>query len=111
MVLCGRKLQTSNHNVSLQFGNNATTQPVRAFGFTRILLQFIPGDISDSVNCKDKYSLNCKDILSLSNSVKLTSNDWSLNSCTKTISYKAIYVSSIDTQASNCQSISLFWIC
>ena len=78
-------------------------QPNRTFEFTRILLQSIFDNISDSINWKNKDSLHSKEELSLDNNVKLTSNSCSTNYCTKKISHKSTSDSSIDTQASNYQ--------
>ena len=78
-------------------------QPNRTFEFTRILLQSIFDNISDSINWKDKDSLHSKEELSPNNNVKSTSNSCSTNDCTKIISHKSISDNSIDAQASNYQ--------
>ena len=60
--------------------------------------------MTDSINWKDKDSLYSKEEPVLDNSVKLTINSYSLNNCTKTISYKSTSVSSNDAQSGNFQS-------
>ena len=47
-----KKIQTSDRNASLQFVNKVKEAPVRTFEFTRILLQYISDDISNSINWK-----------------------------------------------------------
>ena len=88
----GKELPTSDRNTSLQFCNNVKALPIRTFEFTHILVQSISNDISDSISWKDKDSLYSKEETSLDTGIKLTSNSCSLNNCTKTISYKSIYV-------------------
>ena len=82
-IRIGKQLPFFNRNVWLQLGNNVKAAPVTTFEFTRILLQSISNDISDSINWKDKDSLNSKKERSLGISVKLTRNSCSLNNCTK----------------------------
>ena len=103
-IRIGKKSPTPHRNVSLQFINKVKAPPVRTFEFTRLLLQSISDNISDSNNGKDEDALYSKEEPSLDNSVKLTSNSCSLNIRTKTISCKSTSISSNNSKASNCQS-------
>ena len=57
--------------------------------------------MTDSINWKDKDSLYSKEEPVLDNSVKLTINSYSLNNCTRTISYKSTSVSSNHLKGNN----------
>ena len=103
-IIIGKQLPTSDRNASLQFFNEVKVPSVITFELTRILLQSISNDISDSINRKDKYAFLSKEYHSLDISVKLTSDGCSLNNCTIIISYKSICVNSNVVEASNYQS-------
>ena len=93
-IIIGKQLPTSDRNASLQFFNEVKVPSVITFELTRILLQSISNVISGSNNWKDKDSLNSKNNTSHGNSVILTGNNYSINDCTKIISYKSISISS-----------------
>ena len=78
-IRIGKKSLTPHRNVSLQFINKVKAPPVRTFEFTRLLLQSIFDNISDSINGKDEDALYSKEEPSLDNSFKFTSYSWSLN--------------------------------
>ena len=64
-IRIGKKLPTSDRNVSLQFSNKVKAPLVRTFEFSRILLQCISDDISDSNDWSKKIHYILKEISSL----------------------------------------------